>query len=74
MKKTLALAMLLAHAPNAHSRPIDWQVELDRCRVLRQQVEPLLLAGQGISAIARSGSAARRCVWIERRALKRGAS
>jgi hypothetical protein len=46
---------------------------LDRCRALRDQVEPLLLAGQGISSIARSGASVRRCVWIERRALKRGA-
>jgi len=46
---------------------------LDRCRALREQMEPLLRAGQGLSPIARSGAAARRCVWIERRALKRGA-
>jgi hypothetical protein len=73
MKKTLALMMLLALAPNAHSKSIDWQAELDRCRALREQMEPLLLAGQGISPIARSGASVRRCVWIERRALKRGA-
>ena len=63
---------LLALAPVAEARPIDWQAELDRCRALREQMEPLLLAGQGLSPIAR-GAAARRCVWIERRALKRGA-
>jgi hypothetical protein len=40
---------------------------------MREQMEPLLLAGQGLSPIARSGPAARRCVWVERRALKRGA-
>jgi hypothetical protein len=31
------------------------------------------LTGQGLSRIARSGAAVRRCVWIERRALKHGA-
>jgi len=73
MRKTLAATMLLVLAPVAQARPIDWQAELDRCRALREQMEPLLLAGQDISPIARSGTAARRCIWIERRALKRGA-
>ena len=74
MKKVLAAMMLLALAPVAQARPIDWQAELDRCRAMREQMEPLLLAGQGLSSpIARSGTAARRCAWIERRALKRGA-
>jgi hypothetical protein len=74
MKQTFAAMMPLPMlAPVAQARPIDWQAELDRCRVLREQMQPLLLAGQGLSPIARSGAAARRCVWIERRALKRGA-
>jgi len=74
MKKTLAAMLLLPTlAPVAQARPIDWQAELDRCRALREQTEPLLRAGVGVSAVARSGTAARRCVWIERRALKRGA-
>ena len=73
MKKALAAMMLLALAPVAEARPIDWQADLDRCRALREQMEPLLRAGQGLSPIARSGVAARRCVWIERRALKHGA-
>ena len=74
MKETLAAMMLLPmFATVAQARPIDWQAELDRCRAMREQMEPLLLAGQGLSPIARSGAAARRCVWIERRALKRGA-
>ena len=73
MKKALAAMMLLALAPVAQAKPINWQAELDRCRAMREQMEPLLLAGQGLSPIARSGSAARRCAWIERRALKRGA-
>ena len=68
-----AIAMLPMLAGFAQAKPIDWQAELDRCRALREQLEPLLLAGQGLSPIARSGSAARRCVWIERRALKHGA-
>jgi hypothetical protein len=65
--------MLLALAPVAQARPIDWQAELDRCRAMREQMDPLLLAGQGLSPIARSGTGARHCVWIERRALKHGA-
>ncbi len=73
MRLTLAAMMLLVLAPVAQARPIDWQAELDRCRAQREQMGPLLLAGQGLSPIARSGTAVRRCVWIERRALKRGA-
>ena len=74
MKQTLAAMMMLPLlAAIAQARPIDWQAELDRCRAMREQMEPLLLAGQGLSPIARSGTAARRCVWIERRALKHGA-
>ena len=74
MKQTLAALMMLPLlAAIAQARPIDWQAELDRCRAMREQMEPLLLAGQGLSPIARSGTSARRCVWIERRALKHGA-
>jgi hypothetical protein len=73
MKKALAAMMLLALTPAAQARPIDWQAELDRCRALREQMAPLLLAGQSLSPIARSGTSARRCVWMERRARKRGA-
>ena len=74
MKQTLAAIVILPMVSTvAQARPIDWQAELDRCRAMREQMEPLLLAGQGLSPIARSGAAARRCVWIERRALKRGA-
>ena len=73
MKKTLAAMTMLVLAPVAQARPIDWQAELDRCRALREQMAPLLLAGQGLSPIARSGAAARRCLWTERRALKHGA-
>ena len=74
MKQTLfAMAMLPILSAVVNAKPIDWQAELDRCRALREQMEPLLLAGQTLSPIARSGTAARRCVWIERRALKHGA-
>ena len=74
MKQTLAAMMMVPMlVAVAQARPINWQAELDRCRALREQMEPLLLAGQGLSPIARSGAAARRCVWIERRALKHGA-
>ena len=72
MKKTLAAMMLLALAPVIQARPVDWQAELDRCRALREQTEPLLRAGVGVSAVARSGAAVRRCVWIEQRALRHG--
>jgi hypothetical protein len=61
--------LLLALAPVAQARPTDRQAELDRCRALREQIGQLLLAGQGLSSIA----AARRCAWIERRALRHGA-
>jgi hypothetical protein len=74
MKRNLfAIAILPMLIAIAQARPIDWQAELDHCRALREQMRPLLQAGEGISSIARSGTAARRCVWIERRALKRGA-
>jgi hypothetical protein len=74
MKRTLvAMAMLPVVATFAQAKPIDWQAELDHCRALHEQIGPLLRAGVGISAIARSGTAARRCIWIERRALRHGA-
>ena len=74
MKETLAALMMLPLlATVAEARTIDWQAELDRCRAMREQMQPLLLAGQGISPVARSRATARRCVWIERRALKHGA-
>ena len=61
MKRTLfATAILPMLAAVAQARPIDWQAELDRCRAMREQIEPLLLAGQGLSSIARSGTAVRR--------------
>jgi hypothetical protein len=74
MKQILfALAVLPMLASIASARPIDWQAELDRCRALGEQAEPLLRAGVGVSAVARSATAMRRCIWTERRALKSGA-
>jgi len=74
MKQNLfAIAILPMLAAVAQARPVDWQAELDHCRALREQMGPLLRAGEGISAIARSGTAARHCVWVERRALRHGA-
>jgi hypothetical protein len=67
------MAMLPMLAAPAQAGAVDWQARLDRCRELRAQVGPLLLAGQGLSPIARSGTGLRRCVWIERRALEHGA-
>lgn len=72
MKKTLTAMVLLALTHVAEARPVDWHAELDRCRALREQMEPLLRAGVGVS-VARSGTAVRRCVWIEQRALRHGA-
>jgi len=72
-RNLLAIAILPMLAAIAQAGPTDWQAELDHCRALREQIEPLLRAGVGISAIARSGTAARRCVWIERRAIRHGA-
>ena len=48
MKQILAAIMLLALAPVAQARPIDWQTELDRCRAMREQMQPLLLGGPSL--------------------------
>ena len=67
----LATAVLALIASGAEGRIIDWQAELDRCRALRENITPLLQAGEGISAVARSGATARRCAWIEHRAARK---
>ncbi|MCP3473028.1 hypothetical protein NLM33_22170 [Bradyrhizobium sp. CCGUVB1N3] len=73
MKTTcVAMAMLALIASGAEARIIDWQAELGRCRALRENIAPLLLAGEGTSGVARSGRAARRCMWIERMAARKG--
>jgi hypothetical protein len=64
MKRNLfAIAILPMLAAIAQARPVDWQAELDHGRALREQMGPLLQAGDGISAIARSRTASRHCVW-----------
>jgi hypothetical protein len=68
----LAIAMLALAAPEARARIIDWQAELARCRALHENATPLLQAGVGISAVARSGATVRRCIWIEHRAARKG--
>jgi hypothetical protein len=67
----LAVAALALIASRADAAIIDWQAELQRCRELRQTVAPLLQAGEGISAVGRSNAAVRRCVWIQRRAVRK---
>jgi hypothetical protein len=67
----LAVAALALIASRADAAIVDWQAELQRCRELRQTVAPLLQAGEGISAVGRSNAAVRRCVWIQRRAVRK---
>ncbi len=67
----LVTLLLLPTAPRAEAAVIDWQAELQRCRTLRQNVAPLLQAGEGISAVARSNRSVRRCIWIQRIAVRR---
>ena len=67
----LAAAVLALLAPRAEAAIIDWQAELQRCRELRQNVAPLLQAGEGISAVGRSNRSVRRCIWIQRMAVRK---
>ncbi|MEY9756768.1 hypothetical protein [Bradyrhizobium yuanmingense] len=67
----LAMAMLALMAPRAAAAIVDWQAELQRCRSLRQNVAPLLQAGEGISAVGRSSRSVRRCIWIQRMAVRK---
>ncbi|MCA1414197.1 hypothetical protein I6F30_24030 [Bradyrhizobium sp. NBAIM20] len=67
----LAMAMLVQMAPRADAAIVDWQAELQRCRSLRQNVAPLLQAGEGISAVGRSSRSVRRCIWIQRMAVRK---
>lgn len=66
----LAMAMLAPIASRADAA-VDWQAELQRCRSLRENVAPLLQAGEGISAVGRSNRSVRRCIWIQRRAVRK---
>ena len=67
----LAMAVLALTASSADAAIIDWQAELQRCRALRESVTPLLQAGEGISAVGRSNRSVRRCIWIQRMAVRK---
>lgn len=67
----LAVTVLLLVASRADAAIIDWQAELQRCRELRQNVAPLLQAGEGISAVGRSNRSVRHCIWIQRMAVRK---
>ena len=67
----LSLAVSALMASSAGAAIIDWQAELQRCRELRESVAPLLQAGEGISAVGRSNRSVRRCIWIQRMAVRK---
>ena len=67
----LALVVLGLAGARANAAIIDWQAELQRCRELRASVAPLLQAGEGISAVGRSNRSVRRCIWIQRMAVRK---
>ncbi|SEO29832.1 hypothetical protein [Bradyrhizobium sp. OK095] len=67
----LAMATLALIASRADAAIIDWQAELQRCRTLRETIAPLLQAGEGISAVGRSNRSVRRCIWIQRLAVRK---
>ena len=66
-----AVTVLLLMASRADAATIDWQAELQRCRTLRENIAPLLQAGEGISAVGRSNRSVRRCIWIQRLAVRK---
>lgn len=65
------MVVLVLMASRADAAIIDWQAELQRCRTLRENVAPLLQAGEGISAVGRSNRSVRRCIWIQRIAVRK---
>lgn len=67
----LAVAALALMASSADAAIVDWQAELQRCRALRETVAPLLQAGEGRSAVGRSNRFVRRCIWIQRMAVRK---
>jgi hypothetical protein len=67
----LAMAVLALMASSVDAAIVDWQAELERCRALRESVAPLLQAGEGISAVGRSNRSVRRCIWIQRMAVRK---
>ncbi|MCP3394478.1 hypothetical protein NLM27_37650 [Bradyrhizobium sp. CCGB12] len=66
-----SVAILALMVSRADAAIVDWQAELQRCRVLRESVAPLLQAGEGISAVGRSNRSVRRCIWIQRMAVRK---
>ncbi len=67
----LVVGVLALIVSSADAAVIDWQAELQRCRMLRESVAPLLQAGEGISAVGRSNRSVRRCIWIQRMAVRK---
>ncbi|WFU85613.1 hypothetical protein QA645_38120 [Bradyrhizobium sp. CIAT3101] len=67
----LAVTALALTASSANAAIIDWQAEMQRCRAVRESVAPLLQAGEGISAVGRSNRSVRRCIWIQRMAVRK---
>ena len=67
----LATLTLLLVASDADAAIIDWQAEMQRCREARASMAPLLQAGEGISAVGRSNRTVRRCLWIQRMAVRK---
>lgn len=67
----LATMTLVLLASRADAAIMDWPAELQRCRALRESVAPLLQAGEGISAVGRSSRSVRRCIWIQRMAVRK---
>ncbi len=67
----LAATTLLLIATQANAAIIDWQAEMQRCREARASMAPLLQAGEGISAVGRSNRTVRRCLWIQRMAVRK---
>jgi len=73
MTRTICLAVAISAlmASSADAAVIDWQAEMQRCRAVRESVAPLLQAGEGISAVGRSNRSVRRCIWIQRMAVRK---
>jgi hypothetical protein len=73
MMRTISLAVAVSAlmVSGVDAAIIDWQAELQRCRALRESVAPLLQAGEGISAVGRSNRSVRRCIWIQRIAVRK---
>jgi hypothetical protein len=67
----LAMVALALMSSRSDAAIIDWQAELQRCRVVRENIAPLLQAGEGISAVGRSNKSVRRCIWIQRIAVRK---